>query len=307
MKIKDKLAIGDTSTITYGGVAMHVKYKPGVRNILLVNFNGATKREIRPHPYFSGFLPVDCHQILIADPTLEANKKFVAGWYLGTSKQNLPDVITSFCTTLAHELGINRRVYMGGSSGGFAALLYSHRDPDSMAVASCPQTNLEIYDNSFAKSFRQQGWPESTEHSNWGMHAPVNLCALYSKNFLNRVIYIQSLEDLDHLKDHLIPFSSSLPICSFDRVMFQVGYWGIPGHSGSVPAAAFMPWVKAAVQASSWNREDILTAYELIQLQSKPNIELHLKSSIDESKWKEADIQLADKLRDYTLSSSEIS
>ena len=285
---------------------MHLKYKPGARNVLLVSFHGATKRDIRPYPWLSQFLPVNCHQIIIADPTLQAHEKFAAGWYLGTSKQNLPDVITSFCTTLAHELGINRRVYMGGSSGGFAALLYSHRDPNSLAVTSCPQTNLQIYDNSFARLFRQHGWPESTEHSNWGMHAPVDLCALYSKPFTNRVIYIQSLDDVGHLKDHFVPFSSSLPIRSFDRVMFQVGYWGIPGHSGSVPPAAFMPWVKAAIQAASWKREDILTAYELIQQQSKPQIKQHSKSFIDESKWNEIDIQLADKLRDYTLSSSEI-
>lgn len=114
--------------IIVDGSEIPCKIKPGHGNDLVVLFHPSLKPGRLGKPWFQPFLPVAAPQISLADPTLRLMEGVPAGWYLGGEAESLPAKIIRIIQAVAGFLGCRRRVYVGGSSGGFAALLYAGLD-----------------------------------------------------------------------------------------------------------------------------------------------------------------------------------
>jgi hypothetical protein len=273
------------------------KIKEGSGNTLVVLFHGSMKRDQRPFPFFQPFFPVPAHQISISDPTMFADPLMTTGWYLGSEGDDLPKHLSSFILEQAARLECTRRVYVGGSAGGFAALLYSNLDPGSIAIAANPQTNLKSYFiPSGIERLRRVCWPSADNLENFSHLAPLDLSNKYAQGFDNHVIYIQSTGDHEHVHGQLVPFMSSIDSQHAGRVILDIGSWGIPGHSGSAPPQAWLPWLKATLTARTWSSKEIL---EIRHSLAVPNLQIQ-NSSADKS-VSPADIRFATMLSQFEL------
>ncbi|MBV7265083.1 hypothetical protein [Erythrobacter ani] len=242
------------------GVSIPFRYKAGRMKALVIIFHGALNREKRDHPFFQPFLPIDVNQISISDPTLAADPELGAAWYIGGENWNLPDKLSGLIAQVARSLGAPRRVYVGASVGGYAALFYSSRDEGSVAVAANPQTHLLNYQNAQFQRLRQVCWPSCDTVEKFEQKAPISVSAIYAKPVTNRVIYLQSAGDYGHIKTQFLHFTSKLNPSNVSNLILDVGFWNILGHSGSVPPSAWVPWVRAVLTSKTINADDLLVA-----------------------------------------------
>lgn len=249
--------------LRFGPITVRVKYRRGTGDILVVVFHGAVDRSKRRIPHYQNLQTelYACHQLSVADPTLELHPEMAAGWYLGGAEMPLEAGFPCLIACLSERLAVWRRIYIGASSGGFAALNFSRHDPGSVCIAVNPQTDLAMY-----KPAERQlllAYPNVGLITEIGKQATINLSAAYGGGFDNLVIYLQSFGDLRHYGTQMLPFST-VGLQRPEQFILHCGYWGIPGHSGSIPLKAWLSWIKALVSAPWFDRQGILDAHHAL-------------------------------------------
>jgi hypothetical protein len=236
--------------------------RPGRGDTLVVLFHGAIDRDRRPVPFFQSFFDVMAPQISIPDPTLTPQDTLTTGWYLGREGEDLPSILSMTIKDVSAALGCTRRIYVGASAGGFAALNLAHRDSQGLAIAAAAQTNLAIHHpQSKVMDFLRTAWP-SLGDSDPGV-VGVDLGLRYGRSDSgSSAICIYSSGDAEHIHRHLGPFLSSLLPSMLDRFVLDVGYWGQKGHSGSVPYPVVRNWIVAALNAGAFTADALRGRYQ---------------------------------------------
>lgn len=259
----------DDITLNCGSLQVNAKYHPGTGTNLIVLFHGAINRDKRETPYFAPMLPriPHAHQISIFDPTLTQFDDLAAGWYLGWQGAPLWNALSEAIKNFSASCGCTHRTYVGGSSGGFAALLYSSLDQGSTAVAYNPQTDLTNHVYPIAiKNYFSLAWPDIWARQTFDS-LPLNVAPFMAQAPDNTVIFLQNSSDLQHLEQQALPFLSALPSSLFSRLVVNIGFEGIHGHGGSIPRETVRQWVEAsfAQHASHLPFEAILDAKRAIE------------------------------------------
>lgn len=284
--------------IDFRGTRLRFKFRPGIGDTLLILFHGAMQRDERRFPQYQGFLPLPCPQISLADPGMDMHSGLATSWYLGDVSQNLPRILPAFFNMAAVELGTTRKIFVGGSSGGFAALLYARLcDADSLAIASCPQVDLSRYRVRRAvDQLRSLCFPDSPALGDLASRVPLDLSSVYGQGFDNHAIILMSAGDRHHLSSQLTAFLSAIREDDLGRVLLNVDYWGTPGHSGSVPALAWSPWVALALRAHDWSADALMQIrWETEDGRDGPTLQ-------PEREFAQSDMEKAAILRKLTLS-----
>lgn len=289
--------------IRFGDISVPIKYLRGTNDTVIIIFHGAFDQSKHQLPRYQSFLPElgACHQISISDPTQKLDPTITTGWYLGGASMPLQAELPSLLQALFHLSGAKKRIYLGGSSGGFAALYYSLMDPGSICVAVNPQTNLETYQTRQkpVENYLKYAWGDGKSIEEIGKQVVVNLPIAYTKGFDNMVIYLQSVGDLRHYGSQMPPFAQAA-LEQPKQFILNSGYWGVPDHSNSVPSKDYYPWVKAVVAAPWFDRQAILeTHHDMIGVRSSPvsNPESSPRNMVTSP----SDIRFADLLRDHQL------
>lgn len=246
------------------GLPIAMMLRPGRGDTLVVLFHGAIDRDRRPVPFFQSFFDVMAPQISIPDPTLSPQNTLTTGWYLGREGEDLPSILSMTIKDVSAALGCTRRIYVGASAGGFAALNLAHRDPDGLAIAAAAQTNLAIHrPQSGVKAFIRTAWPSLAESEPDPCAVGTDLCLRYGlRDSGSSAICIYSSGDLQHIHRQLGPFLSSLLPSMLDRFVLDVGYWGHQGHSGSVPYSVVQNWIAAALKAEKFTASTLRNRYD---------------------------------------------
>lgn len=300
-EILEKIAVSGSQTVVEcRGIKIPVSYQKGTTNALIVLFHGAIRRDVRKFPFYEKFLPVNAHQISIADPALLTNKEIVSSWYLGREGTNQPTVISDLVQKFSRYIGCRRTIYLGGSAGGFASLLYSSLHPGSLAVAVSPQTRLQTYQNPYVEVFRKSCWPSTTTADEIALS---NLGRLYQKGFKNTAVIVLSAGDFGHVYTQFFPFVQNLSLPSRERFVMDIGYWNIPRHAGSVPRHRYMSWIKAALSSPSLNASDLLDWHYRITDSARPVAPMSDINAVSTPAPDPADIRRADLLRELALKS----
>lgn len=228
---------------------------------LVVNFHGSVDRTKREYPAFLNYragINRHAHQLAIADTTLALNDGLTNGWFAGSEGTPLQRLLPKFITEVVAELGVKTLIFTGSSGGGFAAMYYSWHFPGSTAVVTVPQTNVWAYYDSRREEYLQTAWPDGTG----GEHGPIlDLREVYGRRMENSVVYLQSILDTAHVRDHMIPFLNSLPPKSIEQMVLKCYFWGKEGHSGAIPTEELDAWVRAAIIAESSHARDIVNAH----------------------------------------------
>ncbi len=258
-------------SLTDGTNSVPVRYKKGTGDVLVVIFHGAMDRATRTIPRFQSFIPEtgSAHQLSIADETLSVSDDLAAAWYAGSEDFAFQSILPDLLKAFAKRIGTPRRIYVGGSSGGYAALYYSWADENSLCVAVNPQTKIEDYIPRVKKKYFDRAWPNATSLDEIKQQCEIDLSTLYAKSFDNTVIYVQSTGDMRHFSSQMPPFLTAA-LQKPEKFILQCSYWGIPNHSLSVPPAFYYNWVKAAILSPTWDRQKLLDTYYTLTTQSQP-------------------------------------
>ena len=254
--------------INYESVSVPIRYQSGRGKSMVIDFHGAINRSRFEIPKFQAIIPDlhDSHQIRIADPTLDLSDTMSIGWYMGGEEMPLQNNLTEALSILFNNLNIERRIYLGGSAGGFAALYYSRNDPESACVAVNPQVDLSTYSRNLVEKYLGAAWPSAQSLDDIDGNVVFDLPRHYGSDFENMVVYLQSTGDIRHFERQL-PRFCRIAWRNPKKFILQCSYWGVPDHGNSVPASAYLPWVKALLLAPTLARQDILDSYHTIKSQ----------------------------------------
>lgn len=253
---------GEPILFSFKGLDIPLKFKAGSSDELVVLFHGVIHRESRDFPAFERFLPINSHQIALADPALVDHPSIIGTWFLGAEGRGQVEKISEFIRGLVGHLGIRRVVFVGGSSGGFAALLYSYLHPGSVAIAVSPQTRLKTYYSKFAEEFRQALWPSSKSFDDLEY---ADLVRHYAKGTQNYPIVVMSSRDTGHLYHQVFPFVGGLPDSMYNKFILDVGFWNVLGHPNSVPKEQYLHWLRAAISAPELNADTLSRTHFALQ------------------------------------------
>jgi hypothetical protein len=99
----------------------------------------------------------------------------------------------------------------------------------------------------------------------------VNVADLYAQSVPNFVCLLNSAGDRYHLYNQSLDLVRSLKPDARNRVVFHCDYYGIPGHSGSIPMPACTPWLKAAMYAPNLYADSILTKLHQLKAPAAPS------------------------------------
>ena len=282
-------------------VYIPIRYNRGRGNNVVISFHGAINRDRFQIPKFQTVIPPidDCHQIKVADPTLSLGESLSMGWFIGGEGMPLQKRLAELLEYLSAKLNFTRRIYVGGSAGGFAALFYSWSDPGSVCIAINPQVDLKVYSRNQISKYMTVAWPSRNELADAECCISSDLPKLYESSFENFVIYLQSTGDYKHFERQL-PRFCRVGFKNARKFILQCNYWGIPDHGSSVPVSAYSTWVRAVLVASSLERQSILDCYSVLNGQELKGA-IEGKKELREHPWG-AEKEKADLLRDYLLS-----
>lgn len=313
MKSKQvSIAISEASSgnsewaVTYGlDQQLHIRFrKVEASDCLVVHFHGAVDRTKRTPPVFQPFqasIEKVAHQLSISDPAMLRPGAATLGWYCGHEGADVQEEIRSFVFDVVQVLGIKRLIFIGGSGGGYAALLNSWHFEGSLAIAVSPQTNLKNYYSGHIKNYLESCWSSCSSLEDIPTHVVTDLLQLYGYGYTNSVVCLASQGDTFHLQRHILPFVNLLASQKKPRFVFECNYWGIPKHSRSVPPEVFGTWLKASVTAPTFDTEQIIEHHHRIKTATKIKLQNNEKGPEKLTLFASEDIHLADILRAHAL------
>lgn len=289
------------------GQTYRARFRGGSGDRLIVLFHASMPAYSPNRPHFLPFFRLDVPQLSIADPTLEGHDDLSAGWYLGGAGQNVINTISRLVIDFSRFLGCHRRIYIGGSSGGFASLLYSSMDADSVAIAVCPQVDLDSYLNSHVIKLMDRCYGGYDPDTPIKQVTGVDLMTTYSGDFRNSAIVLVSPGDLTHLHGQLAPLLASINPKRRGQFIVDVTYYGIPKHSRSVPLVSCIPWIQAALISTTFTAPTILDNYHALTTGSdgEPGRSAPIRSGAASQPGDSSrDLQLASLVADHHRSQS---
>ncbi len=210
--IADPHPPGGVLAVRAADTVIDVLYDPRGAGTTIVSFHAAIMRTGVSLPYFTGGslhgdTPVN--RILIADPALYRHESLTLAWYAGTDTLDLQHELPRLIDHLHRAAGGTRRLYFGGSGGGFAALFYGAPEEDVLSVAVNPQTIIANYTRAHVERYARMCLGAGDDAAVDDALASVgsDLRPVYAEA-RNRVLYIQNTGDT-HRTVHMEPFLES--------------------------------------------------------------------------------------------------
>lgn len=217
---------------------------------VIFTFTGAANRN-KPLPQFASTglgKRVSASVIALADPSLDRHDEMRLAWYAGHEGFELQRMLPDLLRQIIDSLGATRVAFVGGSGGGFAALYYSSKIPDSVAIVLNPQTDLNQYHWGHRRRYREVCWPTLDRYADLNSVIDANLAPLYDEDSTNTAIFIQIASDYFHLTKQFAPFVAALRPGFRNRLIVRVANWGVEGHKPA-PTSVWIPWLVAALTA----------------------------------------------------------
>lgn len=190
----------------------------------LVTFSAAiTNRNATDIPIFTGWgmtKDLDCNVLMVSDPNLALDQELALSWYLNSPTS--PHFEAELTEVLEHISSFSQLYLFGASGGGFAALNFGQRLPDSTAIVCNPQTDIRKF--SYYSTYKRMVWGSIPIPAGVG-----NLLSAYENYKENLIVFIQNSGDRDHLEQHFSPFMQS---SHKDNQIIPLLPFISPGHLG---------------------------------------------------------------------------
>ena len=186
-------------------------YERGTETLIVVFSGAKSMRNTSALPFFSGrgvSRRDRLSAVLVADPALYRSESLRLAWYLGSDATPMAETLPAVLAKILERSSARRVLFLGGSGGGFAALRYSYRFPDSLALVWNPQTDVLRYATATWTRYATEALGASPRDAAEIIRGRVSgdLTELYDPGRMrNRVVYIQNTTDR-HVDRHLNPF-----------------------------------------------------------------------------------------------------
>lgn len=228
------------SSISYGAGTLDLLLVRRESPNLVVIFHAAADPASVSLPIFVGqgiTQNLDASVVFFSDPALDF--QIPIGWYAGDLERPLQSDLQRVIRHVAAAVGAGNIVFEGSSAGGFAALVYSHAIPGSLAVAVNPQTDIYRYHQGKVDEYLSACWNGSRPNEEEAVTSAIDL---YSDSFANYVLYLQNQRDEFHVLNHYEPWAQRFSELSGTRWLTIEGDWG----EGHAPPPPF--WQEAVLQ-----------------------------------------------------------
>lgn len=223
-ELDDQLFAGDGAPATYAvpitdGPPLRFAARIRKSRRLRIVMHGAVVRARDRYPRFDRVgtsIASDDSFVSFADPTLTLDPDLTLGWFTGSGAWDpLPSMLAAIYLAKAASGAVDV-VLIGGSGGGFAALRLGARLPESYAFVFAPQTSTARYRGHHFPSLVKAAYGLEGEGTTEALYEkyPGRFEVLkdYSVGTLNRVYYLQNINDAGHIGDHYNPFRRAIDI-----------------------------------------------------------------------------------------------
>lgn len=212
---------------------------PKASDVLLVSLHGGVSMGMERLPRFEWMRTLAERpesQLYISDPTLTLNDRLLNGWYVGDDAEDLTPRLAAIVEEVAAQTNSKHIVLLGSSSGGFAAARIGHLVSDSVALAFSTQRNLGFGPVIHVPDFFRFVFPLDSGYGevHERIGSRVSIEETLSRNPGVRFVWVQNSGDVEHMRDHFLPFSKADSSGSDSEVFGEnvhlvEKYYG-PGH-----------------------------------------------------------------------------
>lgn len=182
---------------------------------LLVVSHGALPRAKYSLPRFEWLASLEGRTenlMFLSDTALEEFGGLELAWFTGNARDDLTRRYADLVNRTAHQLGVEKVLFLGGSGGGFASLALASLSPGSRALAFNPQTSIRKYWNRSVRQYADHLFPEFASLNEFvTLQDRTDMVTRYTTNrgLNSQVIYVQNDDDPHHVENHLRPFAAA--------------------------------------------------------------------------------------------------
>ena len=243
----------DPSTLDSGvyriehGLPIFVDWRNSGANTLLVTFSAATTRAAERVPVFSGAgvtKSLDCNVLMISDPTMMLDRDTTVAWYAGSRFQpKLQDDLAELIQHFAHG---NRVILLGGSGGGYAALVQHSKLSNATSLVFNPSTRLT--GRPIFRSYHEKMW-NVEDPSELPASLILDLRDVYSRVHSGEVYYVQNSFDQNFVRNYFWPFVETLH--EANKFFFMTPFYA----NGHVPLSgdSIQSMLGVLIETDDWN------------------------------------------------------
>ena len=207
-------------TVRCGDMLADILYDERPDSDTLLVFFSAAANHHHTWPLFSGAsiaASINASLLSFSDPSIALGLTVSTGWTLGDYRypyhRDVPDIV--------RKVADGRSIIMvGASAGGYAALHYGAKIPESFSVVMNPRTHLLLPPTGVQLHSTTLYQSQSPEHISTLVPVEPDLPE-------NKVLYLQNYADHAYFSSHMIPYLHRLS--PEMRVWTHLDYWG-EGH-----------------------------------------------------------------------------
>ena len=266
-QLKDFNNITFISKININNIDIDIKFvrkKPDNKTIV-VYFQGAlplNKIKSKEHPIF--FEPkINENLLIISDPfykdVMNISEVLLLNLSISSWYTPLQNSLEELLKETQNEFKFEKFIFIGGSSGGFAALYNSYFIDNSICITFNPQINIVNY----LTKLKNTCQTKLDDIINKMIETKqMDLISLYQNGSTNNIIYVVNNMSLNDIH-HSVPFMYKTVMSKLYKknFIFKFDFWGKHGHRRSIPDNEYTLWIEASIMSKSCGVEDISDCY----------------------------------------------
>ncbi|MDC7109707.1 hypothetical protein [Corynebacterium afermentans] len=229
------------------GLPIFVDWRNAGEKTLLVTFSAATTRAAENVPVFSGAgttRNLDCNVLMISDPTMVLDRDTTVAWYAGNRLQpKLQDDIARLIQYFAQG---DQVILLGGSGGGYAALVQHAKLPNATSLVFNASTRLS--GRPIFQAYHEKLWSVE-DPSELPNSLILDLRDVYRNEVSGEVYYVQNSFDQNFVKNYFWPFVEALH--EENKFYFLTPFYA----NGHVPLSSdsIKSMLEVLIETDGWN------------------------------------------------------
>lgn len=245
------------------GLPLFLNWKNRNSDTTVVTFTAAATRQMTTVPVFSGSRTtshLSANVLMFSDPTMLLDQETTIAWFAGNRFQ--PQLQEDIARIIDAFRAGGDCVLLGGSGGGYSALVQQSMLDHSTALVINPSTR--IHSRPVFKSYIQKMWGVA-EKASLPDSLILDVADVFQSPVSGQVFYIQNSFDQNFVKNYFWPFAEKLN--AGNKVFFRTPFYA----KGHVPLSgkSIEELLEILVNEKEWNtRREKISCVDLIGRQN---------------------------------------
>lgn len=241
------------------GLPTFVKWLNRGSDTTVVTFTAAASRQMTTLPVFSGITStrqLPANVLMFSDPTMLLDRETTIAWFAGNQYQ--PELQSDIAKIIDSFRGDGDCILLGGSGGGYSALVQHSKLEHSTALVVNPSTR--IHSRPVFESYLRKMWGVAHQRE-LPDGLVLDVADVFEAPVSGQVFYIQNSFDQNFVKNYFWPFAERLN--SGNKVYFRTPFYA----KGHVPLSGetIEALLRILVNEKRWNvRREKISRVNLI-------------------------------------------